>query len=263
VNYLEAFLEEPEPPAKNPDSYTRSTTEPTKLDPVGAKTGSVGSVGSPTQVCPKIEAVGPDRSKNTNTYPESPTEPTKSCSVGSVVLPPQVYPEIEPTQVLPQNSGETHLDVPAKPTKPQTLLVGPHLTPWGTVVYSAPDALPIELFGPAPPPGAPGDDLRAEPTHKAAEPDPRNSADTYPEDPRKPRKPLPPIAVVRRIVADWPIPLRERWGRRANELADAGVPHPEDERQAFVELQNTSPEEPPTPCRPKETCYARDTFLPF
>ena len=54
-----------------------------------------------------------------------------------------------------------------------------------------------------------------------------------------PRCPLPPIAVVRRIVADWPIPLRERWGRRANELADAGIPHPDDECQSFIELQST------------------------
>jgi hypothetical protein len=58
-----------------------------------------------------------------------------------------------------------------------------------------------------------------------------------------PSQPLPPIADVRRIVAGWPIPFRERWGRRANELADAGVPHPDDERQAFVELQNTNLEE--------------------
>ena len=38
-------------------------------------------------------------------------------------------------------------------------------------------------------------------------------------------------------VARWPIRWRERWGRRANELEDAGVPWPEHERQAFAEIK--------------------------
>jgi hypothetical protein len=67
--------------------------------------------------------------------------------------------------------------------------------------------------------------------------DPRNSGHTSKKEPTEPTKPLPPIEAVRRIVARWPIPLRERWGRRANELADAGVLHPDDERQAFVEIR--------------------------
>jgi TubC N-terminal docking domain len=45
-------------------------------------------------------------------------------------------------------------------------------------------------------------------------------------------RPLP----WRPIVAAWPIPLRERWGRRANELMLAGTTWPDDEIQAFEEL---------------------------
>jgi hypothetical protein len=40
----------------------------------------------------------------------------------------------------------------------------------------------------------------------------------------------------RRVLPTWPIPWRERWGRRANELFEAGVPWSEDERQAFAEV---------------------------
>src|SRR5512144_989443 len=34
----------------------------------------------------------------------------------------------------------------------------------------------------------------------------------------------------------WPDDWRERWGRRANELDEAGVPHPDDERHAYAEV---------------------------
>jgi hypothetical protein len=118
----------------------------------------------------------------------------------------------------------------------------------------------------------------------------QNSGHSYFHEPLEPLKPLPSnqkpsssgssgsknqvcpeISVVRRIVAIWSIPLRERWGRRANELADAGVPHPDDEVQAFVELSDASPveladappEETPAPCRPEEPRSERDMVLPF
>lgn len=56
------------------------------------------------------------------------------------------------------------------------------------------------------------------------------------------------IALVRAVVADWPIPWRERWGRLANELAEQGVPHPTDEQRAFaiaVEERQRGDEPPP------------------
>lgn len=39
---------------------------------------------------------------------------------------------------------------PAAPEAPSPLK-GPRLTPWGTLVYSAPDAPPLKAFGPPPP----------------------------------------------------------------------------------------------------------------
>lgn len=36
------------------------------------------------------------------------------------------------------------------------------------------------------------------------------------------------------VVAGWPIPWREAWGRRANVLALSGVAFPEDEVRAYV-----------------------------
>jgi hypothetical protein len=38
-------------------------------------------------------------------------------------------------------------------------------------------------------------------------------------------------------LARWPIPWRERWGLRANELQDAGHPWEAAERQAFAEVE--------------------------
>lgn len=52
--------------------------------------------------------------------------------------------------------------------------------------------------------------------------------------------PLPachPLA-YRHVVADWPVEWRERWGRRANELEEAGLPWRDAEAQAFVEVWN-------------------------
>ena len=39
----------------------------------------------------------------------------------------------------------------------------------------------------------------------------------------------------RGVVAGWPEDWRERWGRRANELEDAGLSWRDAEAQAFVE----------------------------
>lgn len=40
----------------------------------------------------------------------------------------------------------------------------------------------------------------------------------------------------RRTLATWPVPWRQMWADRANELADAGAVFPEDERLAFAEV---------------------------
>jgi hypothetical protein len=37
-------------------------------------------------------------------------------------------------------------------------------------------------------------------------------------------------------LAAWPIPRRERWGLRANELFESGLRWPMDEIRAFVEV---------------------------
>jgi hypothetical protein len=48
---------------------------------------------------------------------------------------------------------------------------------------------------------------------------------------------LEPLKMMpwRHVLPTWPLSRRERWGRRANELAEAGVLWPEDERRAFAE----------------------------
>lgn len=54
--------------------------------------------------------------------------------------------------------------------------------------------------------------------------------------------PSPPSAfpppAYRVVVAGWPEDWRERWGRRANELEEAGLPWRDAEAQAFVEVWN-------------------------
>jgi hypothetical protein len=49
-----------------------------------------------------------------------------------------------------------------------------------------------------------------------------------------PSAPWPPRPAE---LAGWPVEWRARWGRRANELQDEGIPWPEHERRAFVEIQ--------------------------
>jgi hypothetical protein len=38
------------------------------------------------------------------------------------------------------------------------------------------------------------------------------------------------------VLPTWPVELRERWGRRANQLAESGVAWPDDERTAYEEI---------------------------
>jgi hypothetical protein len=47
-------------------------------------------------------------------------------------------------------------------------------------------------------------------------------------------KPLP----YRLVLANWPIEWRERWGRRANDLEEAGLNWRDAEGRAFVEVWN-------------------------
>jgi hypothetical protein len=44
-----------------------------------------------------------------------------------------------------------------------------------------------------------------------------------------------PLA-YRGVVAEWTVELRERWGRRANELEESGLSWRDAETQAFVEV---------------------------
>ncbi len=54
---------------------------------------------------------------------------------------------------------------------------------------------------------------------------------------RPPRRSPPPA--YRAVVAGWPDDWRERWGRRANELEEAGLAWRDAESQAFVEVWAT------------------------
>jgi hypothetical protein len=51
-----------------------------------------------------------------------------------------------------------------------------------------------------------------------------------------PRSFHPPA--YRGVVAGWPEDWRERWGRRANDLEEAGLSWRDAEAQAFVEVWN-------------------------
>jgi hypothetical protein len=50
----------------------------------------------------------------------------------------------------------------------------------------------------------------------------------------------------RGVVAGWPEDWRERWGRRANELEEAGLSWRDAEAQAFVEVWNKVRQAPHT-----------------
>ncbi len=61
----------------------------------------------------------------------------------------------------------------------------------------------------------------------------------------------------REVLPDWPDARRERWGLRANALAEAGVPWPEDERQAFAEVSAEKAKPQPDQPRPAEPMRKR------
>lgn len=59
----------------------------------------------------------------------------------------------------------------------------------------------------------------------------------------------PPVfhpPVYRGVLASWPEDWRERWGRRANELEEAGLSWRDAEAQAFAEVWNQFRREPRT-----------------
>ena len=66
---------------------------------------------------------------------------------------------------------------------------------------------------------------------------PRPGTEAYP----------PPVfhpPVYRGVLASWPEDWRERWGRRANELEEAGLSWRDAEAQAFAEVWNHFHREP-------------------
>ncbi len=65
----------------------------------------------------------------------------------------------------------------------------------------------------------------------------------WPESPAdKSKKGLP----WRSIVGAWPVALREKWGRLANDLAEAGMEWPSDEAEAFRRVvEESRPDELP------------------
>ncbi len=58
----------------------------------------------------------------------------------------------------------------------------------------------------------------------------------HPANPGPTRVSHPPA--YRAVVAGWPESWRERWGRRANDLEEAGLSWRDAEAQAFVETWN-------------------------
>ncbi|WP_165075442.1 hypothetical protein [Paludisphaera rhizosphaerae] len=73
-------------------------------------------------------------------------------------------------------------------------------------------------------------------------PRPRKAKPAAKAEPAKPdRTPPPPVfhpLAYRSVVAAWSLESRERWGRRANDLEDAGLSWRDAETQAFVEVWN-------------------------
>ena len=65
---------------------------------------------------------------------------------------------------------------------------------------------------------------------------PQNEGKTY-------RTPVFHPPAYRVVVAGWPEDWRERWGRRANDLEEAGLSWRDAEAQAFVEVWNKVREE--------------------
>ncbi len=72
----------------------------------------------------------------------------------------------------------------------------------------------------------------------------RTSVVAHPEHEGKAfRPPVFHPPAYRGVVAGWPEDWRERWGRRANDLEEAGLSWRDAEAQAFVEVWNKVREE--------------------
>ena len=95
-----------------------------------------------------------DPLKSGDSQGNHPTEPTKHTE----------QPVISVAS-LDQSPYETYETLPRGPD-PLDALSGPRRTPWGTLVWSDPDAPAIELFGP------PSDDVAGPVAEPAAAPDP-------------------------------------------------------------------------------------------
>lgn len=82
--------------------------------------------------------------------------------------------------------------------------------------------------------------LREPPTTTRGEPEAAAGATDGPAEAEAPvEPPEPPATPWRRFLPGWSEERRERWGKRANELAESGVAWPEDERRAFEEIVGT------------------------
>lgn len=81
----------------------------------------------------------------------------------------------------------------------------------------------VRGVGGAGPPSAGADWGRRSPTQRNTPP--RRTARVHPPSYRK-------------VIAEWGLDWRERWGRRANSLEDAGLGWRDAETQAFVEVLN-------------------------
>jgi hypothetical protein len=79
---------------------------------------------------------------------------------------------------------------------------------------------------------------------RVIEPGPAVPAAPVPEAAAPGPRPWPPRPAE---LAEWPVEWRAKWGVRANELQDQGIPWPEHERRAFLEVQAEMTGPPPDP----------------
>jgi DNA adenine methylase len=96
--------------------------------------------------------------------------------------------------------------------------------------HATPSWPPLWLSDPPPIADGSAEAARAGPAEAAAAPRDDQAR------PARAAEPAPDPYPWRRVLPRWPIPWRERWGRRANELAESGIRWPDDERQAFAEI---------------------------
>jgi hypothetical protein len=93
-----------------------------------------------------------------------------------------------------------------------------------------------------------GDDETPGPVEGASETAADRSRTTVVAHPRHGTEAGPPPVLhppaYRGVLASWPEDWRERWGRRANELEEAGLSWRDAEAQAFAEVWNLLRREP-------------------